>query len=277
MFGFNLRGVLLPLIFFITLQINAQAKISSLYDVFYQDLKSYSRWVKSERDNTFKDIFVQLYNLPSKRQRKYSQKVDLKVMESFSDSKANTAYTYLEFKSRTSVNFVIWGVKKGSVKINGSKKGDIKINNDTGFALLKGTFEKGVYFISFKIKERFKGVPVVVLSDKKVKEAKRGFNRNASSSAKIYNIKARYPEVRVSQLYRGFCFPFEQKEHRDLFYSLSMKKELSEQQKRALIFKLFQLTVNEKADKLKKAGFSKNQLNWWKGKMFKNEVCSYER
>ncbi len=276
MSAFILRGVLLPLIFFISFNIYAEKSADDLYSVFYSDGESYSKWLKSDRNNTFKDIFISLYNLPEKNRRKYSHNVDIKVLDSFSDKKTNNAYTYLEFSDRTSVNFVIWGIKSGSIKINGAERGDIKINKDTGFALLKGTFEKGVYFISFMIEERFKGVPVIILSDKKVRTSERGFNRNAASSVRIYTIKARYPEIEFSALYSGFCFPYGKETDRAMFYSLSLKKDFPEKSG-PLLYDLLQLTLNDKSfSKLKKIGFSEKELKWWKEQLFKKEVCSYE-
>ena len=277
MSGFILRGVLLPLIFLITFQIYAENLVNELFDVFYSDLKSYSKWVGSNQDNTFKDIFINLYNLPSVGKRKYSNNVEIKLLDGLSESKVQNAYSYLEFTNRTSVNFVIWGIKSGSIKINGAEKGDIKVKNDTGFALLKATFEKGVYFISIKIRERFPGVPVIVLSDRKVKTSERGFNREAASIAKIYNIKARYPGVEISALYSGFCFPYGRESSRDVFYSLSLKKDFPEKAGNSLLHKLYSLIVNDKGIlELKKTGFRKKQLEWWKKQLFEKEVCAYE-
>lgn len=277
MLSLILRGVLLPLIFFITFQADAKSSTGDLYNVFYLDLKSYDEWVKSDRNNTFKDIFIKLYNLPAKNRRKFSNSLNLKVIDSFSDDKVNTAYTYLEFKSRTSVDFVIWGIKSGSVKINGSKKGDIDIKNDTGFALLKGTFEKGVYFVSVKIVERFKGVPIIVLSNKKVETAQRGFNRKADCSAKTFNVKAGYPEVDVSGLYSGFCFPYADAKDKRIFYNLTLRTHDIEKTDSSLLYGLFQLKNSEHSiQELKKQGFTEKQLDWWKERIYKEEVCSYE-
>jgi len=272
-----LRGVLLPLIFFLTLPVFAQTSISELYDVFYKDIKSYVKWVKSDRQNTFKDIFIDLYNLPLKNKRKYSNDVKIKVIKGLSNSSIHNAYMYLEFNQRKSVNLVIWGVKKGSIKINGAIRGKIDIDHDTGFSLLKGTFEKGVYFISINITERFVGVPVKVLSDKKLRMSKRGFNRNAACTTKLYNIKARYPKVDLSSIYSGYCFPYSKDEDRETFYSLTLKKDFSAKSTKSLFFGLYSLTVNDKRKSdLKKLGFDEDMIKWWKKRLFEKEVCGYE-
>lgn len=277
MINLFLRGVLLPLIFFVTIPVFAQKPISELYDVFYSDMKSYEKWLKSDRNNTLKDIFINLYNLPANGKRKYSDNIKVKVQKGLSDNKVQNAYTYLEFNERSNVNLVIWGIKKGTVKINGAERGAISIDSDTGFAVLKGVFEKGAYFISFNIKKRFPGVPVKVISDKKVKISQRGFNRNAACSVKLYNIKPRYPEVDLSGLYSGFCFPYSNENYREIFYALILKKEFQSDSKDSLFYNLYSLTVNDKNKSiLKKAGFNEEQIDWWKKQLFEKEVCGYE-
>jgi len=268
---------LLPLIFFVTIPVYANKPIRELYDVFYNDMESYEKWLKSDRNNTFKDVFINLYNLPENGKRKYSNNVKIKVQKGLSDDSIHNAYTYLEFNKRSNVNFVIWGIKKGTVKINGAQRGTISINSDTGFVVLKGVFEKGAYLISFNIKKRFAGVPLKVLSDKKVKISPRGFNRKAACSVKLYNIKPKYPEVDLSHLYRGFCFPYSKENHREMFYALMLKKEFQPNSRNSLFYNLYSLTVNDKnKSRLKKAGFDEKQINWWKKQLFEKEVCGYE-
>jgi len=277
MINLFLRGVLLPLIFFVTIPVYAQNPIRELYDVFYSDMKSYEKWLKSDRENTLKDVFINLYNLPANGKRKYSNDVKIKVHKGLSDDSIQNAYTYLEFNERTNVNLVIWGIKKGTVKINGAERGTIAINSDTGFAVLKGVFEKGAYFVSFNIEKRFEGVPVKVLSDKKVKISQRGFNRKAACSVKLHNIKPRYPEVDLSGLYRGFCFPYSDENYRETFYSLMLKKEFRPDSRNSLFYNLYSLTVNDKnKSKLEKTGFDEKQIKWWKKQLFEKEVCGYE-
>lgn len=277
MINLFLRGVLLPLIFFVTIPIHAQKPISELYDVFYNDINSYKKWLKSDRSNTIKDVFINLYNLPANGERKYSNNVKIKVHEGLSDGNIQNAYSYLEFNERSNVNLVIWGIREGTVKINGAERGTISKDSDTGFALLKGVFEKGAYFISFNIKKRFAGVPVKVLSDKKVKISQRGFNRKAVCSVKLYNIKPKYPEVNLSDLYRGFCFPYSKENYRKTFYTLMLKKESQPDNRNSLFYNLYALTVNDKnKSKLEKVGFDEKQIKWWKKQLFEKEVCGYE-
>lgn len=253
--------------------------MSNYFSVFFTDVDKYEKWVSADKNDRLKDIFLSLYYLPDKGKRIFSNEIELKIIDSYS-KKESYGYFYTEIVSQTPVEFIIYGIRKGEITINGSKKGDIKIENETGYSHLKGTFEKGVYFVSVKIEKRMEGFPVKVLSNKKFKISEgRGFTKDASSKFFLTNVSKRSADNVFSTLYKGFCFPYNSSDSdaKHLFFSISTRKDVSEIGSNLLIYFLYSLAGRSSVEeKLKKIGFSSMQIDFWRKSFFEREVCLNE-
>lgn len=269
---------MLPFFFLSTGLLSGKESLSPYYQVFFTDIAKYDTWLSTDRQNRFKDIFISLYNLPSKGKRVFAQEIELKVLKSYSKDE-QYGYLYVEVGSQTEVQMVVYGIKKGAVTINGSKKGEIKIENETGYALLKGVFEKGIYFVSIKIEKEMEGLPVKMLSNKKLKMSKeKGFTKDASSRFTVANVNGSKQSKGFGQLYKFFCFPHigTDDDAKKLYFSILDREDSSRMKSEKLLYFLYSLAgrvSGETEEKLKKTGFSVNQIAWWKKNFFEREVC----
>ncbi|HPA55865.1 MAG TPA: hypothetical protein PLX56_00710 [bacterium] len=281
MFSVFFRGALLLPFFFLSFNsLKGDDGLSNYYALFFSDADKYDKWLATDKNDRFKDIFISLYYLPDKGKRIFSNEIELRIIDSYSKNESY-GYFYAEIGSQTPVEFIIYGIKKGEISINGSKKGDIKIENETGYSHLKGTFEKGVYFVSVKIEKKMDGLPVKVLSNKKLKLSEgRGFTKDAASRFFLTNISKKSVRNIFSKLYKGFCFPYNNtdSDSKELFFSISTRKDLTEVRSNKLIYFLSSLAGRSSVEeKLKKIGFSSIQIDWWKKSFFEREVCFDER
>lgn len=274
------RGaLLLPFFFLSVISLSAEDGLSDYYSVFFTDIDKYDKWVGKDKDNRFKDIFISLYNLPDKGRRIFQNEIELKIIESYSKNESY-GYFYVEAASSMPVEFIIYGIRKGEIRINGSKKGDIKIESETGYSHLKGTFEKGVYFVSLKIEKQMEGLPVKILSNKKLKLSEgKGFTKDASCQFSMMNVSKRSAGDIFSKLYESFCFPYNNtdSDSKELFFSISTRKDLTDIRSNKLIFFLYSLAGRSSVEeKLKKTGFLQSQIDYWKKSFFEREVCFNE-
>jgi hypothetical protein len=270
-----MRGALLPF-FFITATLFADVSLSSHYEVFYMDTAQYDKWVNSERNDHFRDIFISAYNLPSKGKRKFSHKLDVKSMKSYSTD-LEYAYLYIDAKSRMNFSIIISGIKKGEVSVNGSKRGDISVQKDTGYSTVSGVLEKGVYFLSIKMSERFEHVPLIALSDTRLAiSARKGFNRDASAKVSVANFAGKGIDGIYSDMYKSFCFPHtgDSDEKRTAYYFAANKNR---REGSDLLIDILSRPAKDKNafEKLTKTGFSATQILWWQENFFTKEVCKY--
>jgi hypothetical protein len=277
---FSRGAFLLPFFFLSVISLSGEDGLSGYYTVFFTDIDKYEKWVSADKNDRFKDIFISLYYLPDKGKRIFSNEIELKIIDSYSKNESY-GYFYTEIASQTPVEFIIYGIRKGEITINGSKKGDIKIDNETGYSHLKGTFEKGVYFVSVKIEKKMEGLPVRVLSNKKLRLSEgKGFTKDASCRFSLTNVSKKTSGDFFSNLYKSFCFPYNNadKDSKELFFSISTRKDLTEIRSNKLIYFLYSLAGRSSVEeKLKKTGFSSIQIDWWKKSFFEREVCFNER
>lgn len=270
-------GALLPF-FFLWICLNAEDSLDKYFNVFYSDAGEYQNWVESEKKDYFKDIFIEMYHLPKSDRRIIDNTVEIKVLNSFSKEE-NYGYIYLDVPAKINTDMVIYGIRKGEIFINGISKGSVLLNSDSGYAHLSASFGKGVFFILLKIKEKINDVPITILSSVPLKSSKgTGFSKDSTSMLKIKNID-RNMDGHFSELYKGFCFPFNKKNEsgRDLFFSLSLKDKNKESEKRFLLYNIYAFANNKTSNEvLKKIGFSIEQIEWWKKMILSSEVCRYE-
>jgi hypothetical protein len=270
------RGALLPL-FFLCFSLFAESSLNDYFQVFYQKPESFSAWLKKDKKDNFKDVFINLYNLPALKARKFTHEHKVKEIPGLS-GKTSYVYFYFEFESRTDAELLFYGIKNGEISVNGMSRGRISVLSDRGYSVLKGTYEKGIYFISVEVIEKNDNTGIVVLSDKKLKNSeKRGFTKSAKSTLSVRNFDNSDKSGTFSMLFGSFCFPYFENiaGSRDVFFEILNKNEKIES--RLLIAQLYSSKENEKSSKLlKKIGFLDKNLNFWQEKFLNREVCRYE-
>jgi len=270
-----LRGALLPL-FFMPLFLYADSSIEGYFSVFYKDFSKYDVWLNSDKNDYFKDVFIAAYNLPSKNRRKFKHDLQVRTKRSYSKDD-EYSYLYLDIKNRTNFEMIISGIKKGEISINGAKRGDVLIDKDTGYTLMRGVFERGVYFISIKVTERFDHIPILVLSDTNITWSnRRGFNKDASAKVTVSNITGKGKGGIYSNLYGSFCFPYlyNDADSKQSYY-FAVNKSTGD--KLSFLIDVLSKPAKDKeaSGLLMKGGFSKEQIEWWQKNFFKKEVCKY--
>ncbi len=259
--------------------LSASTDLEKYYEIFYSEPGEYDNWLRSDKNDSFKDIFIASYRLPEKGVRKFSYDMQLRKIKSYSTDK-EYAYAYIEVKRRTSFEMLISGIKKGKITINGAERGQISIDQESGYTIVKGVFEQGVYFFSIKINERFYGIPVIALSNRELPwSERRGFNRAASANVSIVNVNGKASGSDYAGLYKSFCFPHmnDKAEKREVFFKMVNRKKFDREGKNFLITVLSKLLYDEAAEnQLKKIGFAEEQIVWWRENFLKGEVCKYD-
>ena len=270
------RGALLLPFFFLSINYLNATDIAKYFDVFYMDIGKYDRWLTLDKSDHFKDIFISTYNLPHKTKRKFIHEINMKIIPGYSNNES-FGYLYIDVPSRIDTDLLIYGIKEGSLTVNGAKKGNISIHGETGYVLVRGSFEKGIYFISIKIKTKMDGVPLKVLSSKNIAlSSSKGFTKESSFNISVTNIDPKEKDVIFSRTYENFCFPHNESatESRGLFFSVSNRLDPSEFSSTALLYYLYSLSGRSSdAKALKKTGFSEFQIKWWQKNFFEKEVC----
>ena len=271
-----MRGALLPF-FFIWTGLFATDGLEKYFSVFYNDINEYKKWSQLEKDDRFKDIFIELYNLPKIGKRTLNTNLNLTILKSFSKEE-EYGYLYFDIQTATKFEAILYGVKNGEILINGVSKGKIKIESETGYSYFSGTFEKGVFFVLIKINSRLENVPVIMLSNKELKRSvEKGFSKSASFSLNLKNIENKISKESFLKLFGGFCFPYINDINRDQFFSVAVKEKRAGIEKQFLLGDIYNSIYNKKdAENLLKNGFFQSQIEWWKERFLSGEVCKYD-
>lgn len=274
--SFFIRGALLPF-FFICSSISASDGMEKYFSVFYGDMNEYSKWYDLDKNDYFKDIFIELYNLPRPGKRQMDKNAGLKVLRSFSKNE-EYGYLYLDIQKASSFEAVIYGIMEGEVFVNGKSEGKFKAVSETGYSKLSGRFEKGVFFLVVKIIKKIENAPVIMLSNKNItRSAEKGFTKNGVYSLKVKNMESGLSGKYFMELYKGFCFPYFNEADREKFFSAAMKEKKTGISKRFLLGDIHNSIYGKKdREDLLKNGFSTAQLDWWTEKFNSGEVCRYE-
>lgn len=275
--SFLKRGALLPL-FFLCFSLYAGSSPENYYKVFYLKPEKYHDWLKADKNDSFKEIFATLYDLPVSKVRKFSDLPKFKEIQGLS-GKTSYVYLYIEISVRTEASILFYGIKNGEISVNGMKRGGISLSSDRGYAILKGTYEKGIYFVSVKVEEKNWKTGITVLSDKSLKSTeKKGFTKTASSTLTVKNVDNADQSNAFSTLYESFCFPY----FEDIPGSGELFFEMTENTSEAsgakfLISLLRSSKDNKDAVKLlKKLGFTEKSIKVWQERFLKKGVCKYE-
>ncbi len=270
-------GLLLPL-FFIFFSLSAEESLYDYFKIFYDDPKLYSKWINQEKNNIFKDLFINIYHMPTLNKRAFVHPANLKITKGMA-GKDSFGYLYLEFDRHTDVEIVFFGVKSGEITVNGRPRGKISLKKETDYARLKGSFEKGVYFVSLRVSEEFFRIPLTVLSKSKLTDSKRGFTKSAASTLRVENTVSKIDGTSFATLFSRFCFPYpeDSRESGTLYFDIQQSKNIRPDSK-AMISLLYASAFDDGAAKeLKKIGFSDENLAWWKDKFINKGVCGYEQ
>ncbi|MBO4441599.1 hypothetical protein J5834_05725 [bacterium] len=270
-------GLLLPL-FFIFFSLSAEESLYDYFKIFYDDPKLYSKWIGQEKNNIFKDFFVNIYHLPTHKKRTFVYPAELKITRGMA-GKDSFGYLYLEFDRHTEVEIVFFGIKSGEITVNGSSRGRISLKKETDSAKLKGSFEKGVYFVSVRVSEEFSKIPLTVLSKTRLVGSKRGFTKSAASNLRVENNISKLDGARFAAIFNRFCFPHpdESRESGRLYFDMQQSKNIKSAAG-PMISLLYASSSDEDAAKeLKKLGFSSESLAWWKERFLNKGLCGYEQ
>ena len=271
------RGALLPL-FFLCFSLYAETSLDAYYKVFYMKPEKYQEWLKTDKNDSFKEVFATLYGLPTLKSRKFGNVPEFKEIQGLS-GKTSYLYLYLEFTGRTEAAILFHGIKKGEISVNGMSRGKISLSSDLGYAVLKGTYETGVYFVSVEINEKNEKTGITVLSDKTLKSSvQRGFTKSAASKLTIQNFDKRDKSGVFSAFFDTFCFPYfeDMPGSRELFFE--MADNSSEMTGTKTLISLLRSSEKDKGafNKLKKLGFSEKKLKMWQDRFLKKGVCGNE-
>ena len=277
MSSFLKRGALLPL-FFLCFSIYAESSLEEYYKVFYLPYSKYQEWLQTNKNDSFKDVFTALYGLPSSKVRKFHNTPNFKEIQGLS-GKSSYIYLYIEIDAHTDAAILFHGIKKGEISVNGMNRGKISLSSDRGYAVLKGTYEKGIYFVSVNVEEKNEKTGITILSDKNLKNSvKHGFTKSAASTLAVKNFDSRDKSDVFSTFFDSFCFPYfeDMPESRELFFE--MAENASETAGNKALISLLRSSKSsvESLKSLKKLGFNENSIYGWQEKFLKKGVCENE-
>ncbi len=276
MISFLKRGALLPL-FFLCFSLYAESSLEDYYRVFYLPHTKYQTWLKTDKNDAFKEVFAALYALPFSKVRKFANVPKFKEIQGLS-GKTSYVYLYIDIPSRTDAAILFHGIKRGEISVNGMKRGKISLSSDRGYAVLKGTYEKGIYFISVKVEEKNEKTGITLLSDKNLKSAlKQGFTKSAKSSLSVKNSDSRDKSNTFSAFFDSFCFPYfeDMPDSRDLFFEMADSTAESADGRTLISLIRSSKDNKESLKSLKKMGFSDLDIETWQKKFLKG-VCGHE-
>ena len=231
----------------------------------------YQEWLKTGRNDSFKEVFATLYGLPISKMRKFDNATKFKEIQGLS-GRTSYVYLYIEIPNHTDASILFHGIKSGEVSVNGMKRGRISLSSDRGYAVLKGTYETGIYFVSVKVEEKNEKTGITVLSDKALKSTeKQGFTKSAASTLALKNFDSKDKSGAFSTFFSSFCFPYfeDMPESRELFFA--MAENASETVGDNTLISLLRSSKNsaESLKLLKKMGFTENSIDAWQEKFLK--------
>ena len=275
--SFLKRGALLPL-FFLCYSLYAESSLEDYYRVFYLPHTKYQTWLKTDKNDSFKEVFATLYNLPFSKVHKFGNFPKSKEIQGLS-GKTSYLYLYIEIPAHTDAAILFHGIKKGEVSVNGMKRGKISLSSDRGYAVLKGTYEKGIYFMSVKIEEKNEKTGITVLSDKNLKSTvKQGFTKSAKSNLSLKNFDSKDKSNAFSAFFDSFCFPYFEDipESKELFFEMTENNSETAESKTLISLIRSAKSNKDSLKSLKKLGFTEKNIEIWQENFLKQGVCGDE-
>ncbi|MBO7128022.1 hypothetical protein J6W78_10850 [bacterium] len=268
---------MLPL-FFLCYSLYAESSLEDYYRVFYLPHTKYQTWLKTDKNDSFKEVFATLYNLPFSKVRKFGNFPKSKEIQGLS-GKTSYLYLYIEIPAHTDAAILFHGIKKGEVSVNGMKRGKISLSSDRGYAVLKGTYEKGIYFMSVKIEEKNEKTGITVLSDKNLKSTvKQGFTKSAKSNLSLKNFDSKDKSNAFSAFFDSFCFPYFEDipESKELFFEMTENNSETAESKTLISLIRSAKSNKDSLKSLKKLGFTEKNIEIWQENFLKQGVCGDE-
>ena len=155
----------------------------------------------------------------------------------------------------------------------------ISLSSDRGYAVLNGTYEQGIYFISVRVDEKNEKTGITVLSDKTLKNAeKHGFTKSAASTLTVKNFDSKDKSGAFSTFLDSFCFPYFEDipNSRGLFFEMTDNTRESFGSKMLISLLRSSKDDKEALNSLKKLGFTETSIQLWQEKFLKKGVCGHE-
>lgn len=239
--------------------------LSSLYTLFDHPTTYMTHWLKQDRNSVAKDLFIFYNHLPN-RYRKYSKNVALHTNKSV-DGKFEYRSIVISIKRKTTISFLLGGVKHGKITINGRLRKEIKTTSPIDPVVFKATFIPGNYLLVITVKERFASdIDPILLSTKKIhRNTKASFTKNAKVTTSFSSIAPPQYHKLFTDWHLRHCFPrpFATKERKkgsekQLLHTILLQDNYSE----------------EHLALLKKTGFSTAMISWWHKEFITKGVCN---
>ena len=271
------RGALLPL-FFLCFSVYAESSLEDYYRVFYFPHTKYQAWLKTDKNDSFKEVFASLYNIPFSKTRKFGNTPKFQEIKGLS-GKTSYLYLYIEIPAHTDASILFHGIKKGEISVNGMKRGKISLSSDRGYTVLKGVYEKGIYFVSVKVEEKNEKTGITVLSDKNLKSTVRqGFTKSAKSNLSLKNFDSSDKSGAFSAFFYSFCFPYFEDipNSRELFFEIAENSSETADSKTLISMIRSAKSNKDSLKSLKKLGFTEKDLEIWQENLLKKGVCAHE-
>ncbi len=279
---FLLRGALivLPVFFWFVLEGGAPARAVGYYRAFYDSIGSFSSWVSSDRTDRSKDLFLARYRLPLKGRT--AAVIPVSPQRSLTDDDVVYLPVHVEVPAKRTITFVLDGVVRGSLMVNGEPKGVFDLGTVRGYIEARISFAPGVYSLLFSVERYYPDLPLVVIADQPVTLATRGFTKNFSAAVSLV-VREKPDGVLHDRLWETRCLPAPSSDDRFVavwrrVFEVGVEEEEPWNEKTTPLLVLLKHSENEKAKTiLLKAGFTEEMLAWWRERLSVTEVCRDNR
>jgi len=235
-----------------------------LYSVFDMPLKRLPQWLRKDKKSATKDLFITYQHLPAKY-RKYAYTVPLKMKFSV-DKKSEYRFIVIAVKQRRTFSFLLGGVAKGTITVNGAMRKNIKTTSPIDPVVFSASFEPGNYLFVISVEKRFSSdIAPVLLSSRKVQEIhSSSFTKKSRANLRFYSIKPPKFHGFFTDWYQRHCFPEGQDKLKD-----------DERTLRSLLLKN---SHNKKElALLKSMGFNATMIEWWETQFSQKGVCHVQK
>ncbi len=238
---------------------------ADLYRVFHMPLSDVSGWLKKDKGDRVKDLFLARYHLPLTG-RGGIQRIPLDVVKSYNEG-LRYAPLCVEAPKKETFLFLFSGIFRGTIAVNGEQKGVFSPEHPFDHSTTELTLDPGVYSVLFTFEPPARDEAPLLLADRPITYASRGFTKNFRSSLKVREHP--FPERELAGwLYENGILPSSQDD--DLGYAVTravddptatIKDGLSE---KTPLLVLLRHTEDKKArEMLKRIGFDDEALEWW--------------
>ncbi|HNT28105.1 MAG TPA: hypothetical protein PKH10_08000 [bacterium] len=260
---------MLPLLFvlcsFPVFAATSTASYTDLYRVFHMPLSEVPGWLKKNKGDRLKDLFLARYHLPLTA-RGAMQRVPLDIARSYNEG-YQYATLYIEAPKKETFFFLLSGILKGTIAVNGEQKGTLSPAHPFDHSTIELTLEPGVYSVLFAFEPLSCDGQFILLTDRAITYASRGFTRNFRSTLKVREHPCPKREL-AEWLYERRIFPFSQDD--DHTYAATRTVDDPEAtvendfcEKTPLLVLLRHAKDRKAREMLSGIGFDEKALEWW--------------